>query len=87
MSRAREGYDSSKPPPRFGQVSSEKDVKGLLLSGDALAKLPPSQVREMREAFQILDRDSDGRVNKDDVSDVLTNLGKLSRLENYYRAD
>ena len=47
----------------------------IALGGDALAKLPPAQVREMREGFQILDRDNDGSVNRDDVVDMLTNLG------------
>lgn len=47
----------------------------MALGGDALAKLPPAQVREMREGFQILDRDNDGTVNRDDVVDMLTNLG------------
>ena len=44
-------------------------------NGDALARLPPAQVKEMREGFQILDRDSDGQVTRDDVVDMLTNLG------------
>ncbi|KAJ5086134.1 Calcium-binding EF-hand [Penicillium argentinense] len=44
---------------------------------DAAVKLPPNQVREIREAFQVLDRDNDGLVNKDDVADVLQNIGKL----------
>ena len=44
-------------------------------NSDALSKLPAAQVREMREGFQILDRDNDGLVNRDDVVDMLTNLG------------
>ena len=44
-------------------------------NGDALSRLPTAQVREMREGFQILDRDNDGLVNRDDVVDMLTNLG------------
>ena len=32
----------------------------------------------MREGFQILDRDNDGLVNRDDVVDMLTNLGQPS---------
>lgn len=52
----------------------------MALGGDALAKLPPAQVREMREAFQILDRDNDGTVNREDVVDMLTNLGQDSSL-------
>ncbi|MCJ1322617.1 hypothetical protein MMC15_007966 [Xylographa vitiligo] len=42
---------------------------------DALSRLPQAQVREVREAFQILDRDSDGQLNRDDVVDMLGNLG------------
>ncbi len=48
-------------------------------NGDALAKLPPAQVKEMREGFQILDRDSDGQVTRDDVVEMLTNLGSYPR--------
>ncbi|KAK4151773.1 hypothetical protein C8A00DRAFT_16870, partial [Chaetomidium leptoderma] len=43
--------------------------------GNALSQLQPSQVRTMREAFQILDRDSDGIVIREDVVDMLTQLG------------
>ncbi|KAI4203665.1 MAG: hypothetical protein LQ350_001666 [Teloschistes chrysophthalmus] len=50
----------------------------MALGGDALARLPPAQVREMREGFQILDRDNDGQVNREDVLDMLTNLGQDS---------
>lgn len=48
-------------------------------SSDAASKLAPAQLREIREAFQVLDRDNDGSVNKDDVADVLVNVGMLSR--------
>jgi hypothetical protein len=44
--------------------------------GNSLSQLQPSQVRTMREAFQILDRDSDGVVNKEDVVDMLNQLGE-----------
>ncbi|KAJ5486633.1 hypothetical protein N7530_000933 [Penicillium desertorum] len=47
-------------------------------AGDAAGKLPAQQVREIREAFQVLDRDNDGLVDKDDVIDVLTTLGQDS---------
>jgi Ca2+-binding EF-hand superfamily protein len=43
---------------------------------NAVSKLQPAQVRELREGFQILDRDSDGVVGKDDVADMLTQLGE-----------
>lgn len=43
---------------------------------NALSKLQPAQVRELREGFQILDRDSDGQVGREDVADMLAQLGK-----------
>jgi len=45
---------------------------------NALSKLSNAQVREMREGFQILDRDSDGQVGREDVADMLTQLGMLA---------
>jgi Ca2+-binding EF-hand superfamily protein len=44
-------------------------------SSNALSKLPTAQVHSLRESFQILDRDDDGQVNKDDISDMLSQLG------------
>jgi hypothetical protein len=43
---------------------------------NTVSKLQPAQVRELREGFQILDRDSDGVVGNDDVADMLTQLGE-----------
>ncbi|KAI1492189.1 EF-hand [Biscogniauxia mediterranea] len=43
--------------------------------GNALSQLQPAQVRVLRESFQILDRDSDGVVNREDVMEMLTQLG------------
>lgn len=45
-------------------------------SSDAASKLNQAQLREIREAFLVLDRDNDGAVNRDDVADVLMNLGR-----------
>ncbi|KAI0202245.1 EF-hand [Astrocystis sublimbata] len=43
--------------------------------GTALSQLQPAQVRVLRDGFQIMDRDSDGVVNREDVVDMLTQLG------------
>lgn len=43
--------------------------------GNALSQLQPAQVRVLRDGFQILDRDSDGIVNREDVADMLNQLG------------
>ncbi|KAF3484154.1 calmodulin [Arthroderma uncinatum] len=48
------------------------------ISNDLLSKIPPGQLREMREAFQVLDRDNDGLVNREDIADALNNLGEDS---------
>ncbi|OAQ70064.1 hypothetical protein VFPPC_02598 [Pochonia chlamydosporia 170] len=44
-------------------------------SGNALSQLQPAQVRTLRDGFQILDRDCDGVVNREDVADMLGQLG------------
>jgi len=49
-------------------------------NGNALSQLQPAQVRTLREGFQILDRDSDGTVGREDVADMLNQLGELSIL-------
>ncbi|CEL06214.1 Putative Calmodulin [Aspergillus calidoustus] len=48
----------------------------MAATSDAAARLAPAQLREIREAFQVLDRDNDGFVDKDDVADVLANIGQ-----------
>lgn len=45
--------------------------------GNAMSQLQPSQVRTLREGFQILDRDSDGMVVREDVIDMLNQLGRF----------
>ncbi|KAI9746767.1 MAG: hypothetical protein M1835_002439 [Candelina submexicana] len=59
-------------------MSGPPSMRTSNTSGDVLTKLKPAQIREMREAFHLLDRDSDGQVNRDDVVEVLTNLGQDS---------
>jgi hypothetical protein len=61
--------------------SQTKSPRQKLVHQDALGQLPPAQLREMREAFQVLDRDNDGSVNRDDVADVLMNLGTFEFIE------
>ncbi|RYP62162.1 hypothetical protein DL770_009635 [Monosporascus sp. CRB-9-2] len=42
---------------------------------NALSQLQPVQMRVLRDAFQVLDRDTDGVVNREDVADMLGQLG------------
>ncbi|KAH8176372.1 EF-hand domain-containing protein [Sarocladium implicatum] len=50
-------------------------AKQALGNGNALSQLQPAQVSALRDGFQILDRDCDGVVNRDDVADMLNQLG------------
>ncbi|KAI9740651.1 MAG: hypothetical protein M1818_004615 [Claussenomyces sp. TS43310] len=70
------------PSPSPTRGANETSGWGAMLSttrpsGDlnALSKLHPRQVRDLRESFQILDRDSDGVVGREDVAEMLTQLG------------
>lgn len=60
-----------KGTPSFGPMLTS----GNAADNNALSKLQPAQVRELREGFQLLDRDSDGLVGREDIVDMLTQLG------------
>ncbi|KAM0436746.1 hypothetical protein ACHAPT_002457 [Fusarium lateritium] len=55
-------------------------VSKTLGNGNALSQLQPTQVRTLRDGFQILDRDCDGVVNREDVTDMLNQLVFLNSL-------
>ncbi|KAI4240817.1 MAG: hypothetical protein L6R40_004931 [Gallowayella cf. fulva] len=75
----RDSFASHSPTRSSTPLSNKPALMNrMALGGDAVARLPPAQVREMREGFQILDRDNDGQVNREDVVDMLTNLGQDS---------
>ncbi|OWP03415.1 hypothetical protein B2J93_7433 [Marssonina coronariae] len=57
--------------PGFGGVLTARNTG----DNNALSKLQPAQVRELREGFQVLDRDSDGQIGREDIADMLTQLG------------
>ena len=57
-------------------VSARHQPNQTMGHGNALSKLQPAQVRILRDGFQILDRDSDGTVNRDDIADMLNQLGE-----------
>ncbi|KAF7562006.1 hypothetical protein G7046_g2134 [Stylonectria norvegica] len=62
------------PSPQRPTVTRTPTSKALG-HGSALSQLQPAQVRTLRDGFQILDRDCDGVVNREDVADMLTQLG------------
>ncbi|RFU76332.1 hypothetical protein TARUN_5920 [Trichoderma arundinaceum] len=61
-------------PPSW-KATSKLAVGGSLGGSNALSQLQPTQVRTLRDGFQILDRDCDGVVNREDVADMLGQLG------------
>ncbi|WEW58765.1 hypothetical protein PRK78_004233 [Emydomyces testavorans] len=63
---------------QFSTTTSPRPRENQAVNSEVLSRLPPAQMREMREAFQALDRDNDGQVNKEDVADILNSLGRDS---------
>ncbi|KAH7171943.1 hypothetical protein DER46DRAFT_696855 [Fusarium sp. MPI-SDFR-AT-0072] len=62
-------------PSRMSPVPPRTPVSKSLGNGNALSQLQATQVRTLRDAFQIMDRDCDGVVNREDVTDMLNQLG------------
>lgn len=73
---AASGDDVFTSPRAHRMAPAPTSTSAAMSSGNALSQLQPSQVRTLREGFQILDRDSDGVVNREDVADMLNQLGK-----------
>ncbi|KAM0263043.1 hypothetical protein ACHAQJ_001422 [Trichoderma viride] len=65
----------TKTSPPSWKTTSRLTVGGSLGGSNALSQLQPTQVRTLRDGFQILDRDCDGVVNREDVADMLGQLG------------
>lgn len=63
------------PRNQRASVGSTASHASAVAQGNALSQLQPAQVRQIREGFQIMDRDSDGSVNREDVADMLNQLG------------
>lgn len=68
---------SGPSPPSMNQPRRNFSMGRSVSTGvnTAIAKLPPSQLREMRDAFQVLDRDNDGLIDADDIAVMLETLG------------
>ncbi|KAF3016486.1 hypothetical protein E8E14_009919 [Neopestalotiopsis sp. 37M] len=62
--------------PRLGSpVQIRSQAPATAAGGNALSQLQPQQLRVLRDGFQILDRDSDGSVNREDIADMMNQLG------------
>ncbi|EJT72564.1 hypothetical protein GGTG_09426 [Gaeumannomyces tritici R3-111a-1] len=73
-SRSSGGGDSVTTPTN-ARPNLKSVAPRTMSSNTAMSQLPPSQMRMLREGFQILDRDSDGTVGREDVADMLGQLG------------
>ncbi|KAI9166641.1 Myosin regulatory light chain 1 [Paramyrothecium foliicola] len=71
--RGQTKMDSFTSPSQRPTASRTPTSKSLG-NGNALSRLQPAQVRTLRDGFQILDRDCDGVVNREDVADMLNQL-------------
>ncbi|KAJ0109219.1 hypothetical protein J7T55_009550 [Diaporthe amygdali] len=71
--------DQSRPTKRLFEIrrvdSDRNHRKSYTERTGALTAVITGDVRTLREGFQILDRDSDGAVNREDVADMLNQLG------------
>jgi myosin regulatory light chain 12 len=45
-------------------------------SGGAFTMFTPQQVKQFKEAFNMIDQDGDGRVTEEDLKVMLSNLGE-----------
>lgn len=59
--------------PTESEVASPRAAS--LSTNAAITKLSPIQLREVRDAFQVLDRDHDGQVDPEDIAVMLSSLG------------
>ena len=46
-------------------------------SGGAFKMFTPQQVKQFKEAFNMIDQDGDGRISEDDLKVMLSNLGRV----------
>jgi len=78
-SRASTATGTTMYPQQYNNKNtSSNSIKNNNISlghNNDLSRLQPTQVRMLRDGFQIMDRDSDGVVNRQDVADMLTQLG------------
>lgn len=66
---------SSQYRPSSSMTTPRTGVAQAMGHGNALSQLQPAQVRSLRDSFQILDRDCDGVINREDVAEMLQQLG------------
>jgi hypothetical protein len=75
-------YSSQRQPEEGNSAVKASSISDHKAYGDmesnAMLRLLPSQAQTLRDAFQVMDRDSDGQISREDVADMLTQLGTYS---------
>lgn len=64
---------SDKPRLDYSNGTSTKQRR---TTSGAFTQLDPAQVRQLKEAFTLLDKDGNGTVSEDDLTEMLVSLGK-----------
>ena len=62
--------------PKSGSRSSSK--KAQKAGSNVFDMFSQKQVAEMKEGFQIMDRDKDGIINKDDLRSIFDEIGRIA---------
>lgn len=74
------GYGLSPNTSPFGTPRSTGNMKRT--SSGAFTQLSSTQIQELKESFQMLDKDGDGIIGKEDLGAMLGSLGNyLIRLQ------
>lgn len=58
-----------------------KGKRGPRYSSNIFAMFEESQIQEFKEAFNMIDQNRDGLIDKEDLGDMLASLGELSVYE------
>lgn len=61
--------------PRLSYTNGAPSKAKRTTSGQ-FNQLSPSQIQELKEAFNLLDKDADGIVNEEDLEEMLVSLGR-----------
>ena len=60
----------------LGHAPGRKPTSDRRVTSGAFTMFTPQQVKQFKEAFNMIDQDSDGRVTESDLRLMLSNLGE-----------
>lgn len=56
-------------------MNEQRVKKPRRTTSGAFTQLNPNQVRRLKEAYSLLDKDGDGNISASDINEMLTSLG------------